>query len=51
MPPRINMYAHRDLNSLFASNSILIQVKAIPDVIDTVEIGSINRWILGRSEE
>jgi hypothetical protein len=37
MPPRINMYAHRELNSLFASNSILIKVKAIPDVIDTVD--------------
>ena len=51
MPPKINIYAHRELNSLFASNSILIKVKAIPDVIDRVEIGRINWWILGRREE
>ncbi|HEX5982008.1 MAG TPA: hypothetical protein VFY77_05000 [Nitrososphaeraceae archaeon] len=41
-PPRINIYDHKELKNLFESKSIFIKVKAIPDVIDIVEIGSIN---------
>lgn len=50
-PPRINIYDHKELKNLFESKSIFIKVKAIPDVIDIVEIGSINWWILRRREE
>jgi hypothetical protein len=36
------MYDHKELNNLFGSKFIFMKVKAIPDVIDIVEIGSTN---------
>ena len=45
------MYDHKELNNLFGSKFIFMKVKAIPDVIDIVEIGSTNWWILRRRKE